>query len=303
MGIREAADWARLSRRALAARGGLRLLERFGGSRQALLADAFPGLQVPSERVRRPAGHWLQRENRRAFLEEVALRLQVRQPEDWARVRARDIVALGGRRALAIFAENKHDLLADAFPELDVDALRAAGRGHWHCPANRRRFLATTAEALGVTCKEDWRRVSKQDLLDRGGRGLFNVVPSVAAALEDAFGEEWGEGGAALAQATRPLAPTGHWHDADNVRKHLEEMAAALHLGSLEDWHRVSYAQLRTVNVRGLLAEMTLKQALALAYPDEDWSDRDVPKKAAQRHVTSCVRHIFGGTTAQPAAL
>mmetsp|Transcript_526 Transcript_526/g.1844 ORF Transcript_526/g.1844 Transcript_526/m.1844 type:complete len:320 (+) Transcript_526:385-1344(+) len=206
LGVREAADWRKLTVVRLRELGGSSLLWRYNGSVAALLRDVYPGEAGDERRARRhlSRAYWDDVERQLAFLEEVAKDFAVTRPEHWRRVTRKAIVALGGGGLLSRYAT-----AADALRALGKEA-RERGRGgavamcgvgaesvaswrptvppeHWRSPENLRRFFADAAPALGVRKAEDWTRVSVAQVKSvPGGAGMLRSS-SLGAALALAF--------------------------------------------------------------------------------------------------------------------
>lgn len=79
----------------------------------------------------------------------------------------------------------------------------------------------------------------------------------------------------------RRHAPAGYWASADNVRTFVAKLAKELRVTDMDQWYRVSAAQVCTVpGGSGLLQRMRLMDALRLTYPNEEWDEVRFSKKA-----------------------
>jgi hypothetical protein len=51
---------------------------------------------VPAERTSAPRGHWKDKENQKAFLDQLAIKLNIQKPEDWYKVTSQLVLEKGG---------------------------------------------------------------------------------------------------------------------------------------------------------------------------------------------------------------
>jgi len=203
LGITTAQEWAAVTAKQLEKRGGGRLLRMFS-SPLAAAAAAFPEMDFSGVRPRRtPKDAWTTREERRAFMDRVAAEFGVEAQEDWRKVRAEDVRKMGGASLLSRYP-SMFALLEDTY---GGDSEGEEARESWHpllCRAtvprhywgqeeNVREFLERAKEALQISCKEDWYRVSHQQLRSlRGGTMLSRF--RLGEALRMAYPEEtWDE--------------------------------------------------------------------------------------------------------------
>jgi len=151
--------------------------------------------------------------------------------------------------------------LTTVYPEYRWDSARflTPGKlrknGFWADVNNQRQFLDTIGRELGVTQVQrapvawqytnnrvvtkyaDWYKVSREQVIRKGGRALFKRHASLESALKAAYGEhEWVS--SRFVQAGR--VPRGHWDSPAKVREYLDLMKSdlgveqVLYLSSLE---------------------------------------------------------------------
>lgn len=297
-GVREKADWRAVTRRSIVALGGRGLLKECGGCMERLLREAFPEEEWSAADVSNKVanGHWLNKENRRAFLEEFAARHGIEGPEGWKKVSWKLLREGGGSGILTHFS-SLAEALQDAFPEADFANASCRARvapGHWKKRENCRAFLDGLAAKLGVERPEDWAYVSTAEVQQHGGSGMLAAHPSFFAALENAYEEIGGRGDI---RTFRPRLPSDHWAKAGAVREFLERVGRELQVMDDEGWYRVSAVQLRQLGGSGMLFRTkSLFNALCIAYPEKTWDAARMglgSKKSAQLHLTTSVAALF----------
>lgn len=196
-GVKEAADWRRVTWQDIVDMGGYQLLMRFGSVTNTL-QKVFPELSgdsIQAIRAKVSKGYWASARNRREFMDRVAKELGVESPSDWASVQHGDFKRRGGGALLAQF-DSLHAALLATYPE-HKEALEARHcrekmpNGYWQQDANVTAFIRRSEAALGVEKVEDWQRVSVQQVLDVGGAGALARM-SLAEALQLTYtGHVW----------------------------------------------------------------------------------------------------------------
>lgn len=257
------------------------------------VASSSGGLQ-PTERQER--GHWALRENRRRFLETVRERFAVEVPEDWKRVRHEDIQAMGGHSVLARYGGAVADLLKDTFPEegLEEYVCRNKVRSKfWNSPANCRAFLLHVLHSLHAPGElpsngppaSAWKRVSAEEIVQRGGSGLLKRHGSVITALRYCFPEE-----EFYEPECRPAVRKGYWDDADKRREFFARLSSTFGIETPQDWRRVSVKDVRDAGGGQLLARYpSMHEALL------DCLEESTPGKAGAWDAVSCRKHVPRG--------
>jgi len=275
-GIEGPRQWQALSQHDVVAAGGSSLLKPYKGNVSSMLRDAYPEQCADPALFylrKMPNGHWRERENRRKFLDFVKERMRVQSSADWGRVKVKDLLDLGGRGLLdwAHFAVQERGgsriplrlLLEDCYPEEDFRSLWKSRRfqtWNWESKKDRRVFLDSVAEAMGIVRHTDWKAVRVQDILDMGGRGLLQKMGSLHAALLEHVGD------VVPASALQGRIAPEHWDDDENVRQFVQYAAEKLLVRDLQDWRRVPHADVQQVGGSGLLRRVGLRSALETTY-------------------------------------
>jgi len=179
-------SWRSVSYADVVDAGGKGLLNRYDGSVFRLLCDSFPEMDLaePECRERVSRGHWAARENRLAFLAKLREEHGIASPEDWRDVTTIQVRELpGGSGFLSHYGNNffaaLSDLLADKQEEQPawqaVKQLRPVlPQRYWQDEANVKAFVKHCEEALQLERPEDWRRVSRSQLVELGGATLLH---------------------------------------------------------------------------------------------------------------------------------
>eukprot|EP00011_Vannellida_sp_DIVA3-517-6-12_P005193 CAMPEP_0114615192 /NCGR_PEP_ID=MMETSP0168-20121206/6039_1 /TAXON_ID=95228 ORGANISM="Vannella sp., Strain DIVA3 517/6/12" /NCGR_SAMPLE_ID=MMETSP0168 /ASSEMBLY_ACC=CAM_ASM_000044 /LENGTH=467 /DNA_ID=CAMNT_0001826257 /DNA_START=199 /DNA_END=1602 /DNA_ORIENTATION=+ len=322
-GVETDQDWRRVLTKDVVAAGGAGLLKLYGNSVFAALVGTFPDKEWNELEVRStvPKGYWLERDNRKKFLEsfkrkwrpsgkdgtdaEPALHLD---RSVWQQVEGLDILALpGGASFLKHYGYSLLRALRDLEPEHtwnaeDVSASKKP-KHFWKDAANLRRFLDTLAEAKGIKSPMQWKDVKNSDVIEGGGYSLFEHHGTLFNALQAAYPEQ-----EFFVDQCRPSVPRSHWQDEGNVRDFIARVSRSLRIEGPADWARVSHQQLRELGGGSLLASMTLANALEIADPDGGpWnfvSERTTsqPGRCNQRGLAVAIANLLGASQLQRGA-
>lgn len=322
LGVESLQDWKRVTRKDVEAAGGAGLLKRYNNSLFLMLKACLPekGITVAMVRRRARKGQWGSWENRRQFMEEVAAKKHIRHAVDWATVRVKDVVALGGGGLLKHYNDSVIAAVIDLFPELCVKPVppgatgaskveaeekgeqllqrRQLEKGHWDCPERRKAFVELIKKEFHVSTPGDWKKVSARDVIERGGAGLLARYRfSLHALLVDTATSTEAKKDMAVFRC-RGQTPRKYFESEENVAAYLRELKEELGIVHDEEWFRLSSEQLRKLKGRELWRR-GLMSALPVAFPDTNWEQvrRRAPvamlKKASQRVLRLRLQSIF----------
>ncbi len=175
LGFKEIEDWYGLMVRDLLEHRGSTLATRFNNVPAAIVMTHFPDHPWEEWRfVHTPTGFWSKRKNRRRYLEWLGKKLGFERPEDWYRIRSRDITENHGGGLLHSFRGSPSALVIDTMPEYDWEVWLFDGVPFrfWYDPKNQKRYLKWLGKKLGVEKTIDWSRVPMQAFIDNHGGGL-----------------------------------------------------------------------------------------------------------------------------------
>lgn len=293
------AGWKEVTNKEVGAAGGGGLLRKYEGSLRAALAEAFPEAEFASAvdidcRPRVAPSHWESQENRQAFFDDVARKLGIEQPEQWATVTTAQVQEFPGASAVLRKAKGSlHTALQDAYPQQNFDERNRVkvGQHFWASRENRKRFLEDIAEKFHVKKPEDWRKVTRLQVCQENGSGLFSIYPTLFAALEDLYPED------VDILSCRSAVPSAYWEVEENVIAFVKKLERDLQIKTRNDWCRVAQFQVKAAGGAGLLRVMSLREALELVYPEEKWEEAawGGSKKATQRQLLLLTSGILPG--------
>jgi hypothetical protein len=99
----------------------------------------------------KPYGYWTNIDNQRAFMEQLAKRLQIQHLDDWYEVKTEAVVKNGGMMLLAHYHGSLRGALQTIYPDhpWDNTKFRSKRPSHfWRNPLNQRAFVEDLAKQL-----------------------------------------------------------------------------------------------------------------------------------------------------------
>ena len=164
-------DWNSITKKQIISNGGSRLFSKYSMYEIKCLAcpEGKSSFTVPPL----VSGYWDKRENIDKFLSKMKEKYNLNTPEDWNSITKHHITSNGGRAILLKYS--LFDLKCMACPEgkLMFDNPKHSP-GYWENQTNIDHFLLKIKEKYNLNTPEDWKRISKKQIVSQGGRGLFN---------------------------------------------------------------------------------------------------------------------------------
>eukprot|EP01114_Cavostelium_apophysatum_P020910 TRINITY_DN7146_c0_g1_i1.p1 TRINITY_DN7146_c0_g1~~TRINITY_DN7146_c0_g1_i1.p1 ORF type:complete len:487 (-),score=70.02 TRINITY_DN7146_c0_g1_i1:20-1480(-) len=230
----------------------------------------------------KPAGHWKSSQNVRQFFEDVSRDLGVCSPADWGLITKQKILERGGGGMIDAFGGSVRKALEYAYPEVSWSIemfpnVPSVPTRYWLNPDNRRKFLDSLKEELGISRSSDWGKITVEQMRSKGGIGFLNHFDgSLFKALQSVYPEEiWSVHDFPNAHKVSH----SYWKDLKNQRQFLDDLAAELHIQHPKDW---GYVTRKIVEERGGLTLLSycgdsLLRALQTVYPETKWNVADFP--------------------------
>jgi hypothetical protein len=154
-----------------------------------MLETIYPGVErdfYSSNGI--PDGYWHEMENRRNYMDWIADQMKIECKEDWYGIRLEDIYKRNGRGLIRFYLDSISDLLRSIYPDStwDICLFQEENAKSARSP---REFMDALGEVLGISHLDDWYGVTKEDIINAGGRSLL---------------EEYGGSGSKLLKAAYP---------------------------------------------------------------------------------------------------
>eukprot|EP01114_Cavostelium_apophysatum_P024837 TRINITY_DN9888_c0_g1_i1.p1 TRINITY_DN9888_c0_g1~~TRINITY_DN9888_c0_g1_i1.p1 ORF type:complete len:164 (+),score=14.30 TRINITY_DN9888_c0_g1_i1:508-999(+) len=107
---------------------------------------------------RRKRNFWKSIWNRRAFLDELAKKLNIQSTSDWNNVSSDIFFRNGARSLLQYYNDSPYQMLSSLYPEIDWKSTekRSRQRKFWKTDFNQRSFMDSVASKLNIQQMSDW---------------------------------------------------------------------------------------------------------------------------------------------------
>lgn len=137
-----------------------------------------------------PRSYWNSIKNRRNFLDELAIKLDIKKSNDWGKISHRHFNEFGGRSLLSYFNGSLFCCLQSVYKGQErnlIDSLLTEiiwerkwfsnlprfPKEHWSSIENCRTFVNNIASDLNVITPRDWRRVTLTIIRNTGGQVIL----------------------------------------------------------------------------------------------------------------------------------
>ena len=180
-----------ISRNEIVQSGGRQLLRQHP-SLYSMCKALYPDFPwTLSSFARTPRGSWDSTSNQKEFFDQMIQELQLPSPLSLAEISTTEVKERGGRSIMDKYP-SYYSLLRKLYPEQDWSIARQRiPRGHWGESANVAEFVEAVRQTYAIKTKEDWYRVSLNQLGEiTGGDRLLRLFGGLGAILAEVYPEE-----------------------------------------------------------------------------------------------------------------
>ena len=178
------ADWDSISAKKIQINGGSTLLGVY--SLYEIKCMGFP--EGKSNFVKRnrkiSSEYWNDEENVKKFLENLQIKLQLTSFEDWNSLSKKRLINHGGGGLLNIYS--MYDIKCIAFPEgKSYFSKPVKSALYWDNLENIENFIKELKEKYNLQSSDDWKRISKRQIIENGGWGFLKKYAKEKISKED----------------------------------------------------------------------------------------------------------------------
>ena len=210
--------------------------------------------------------HWKNLENQKAFLNDLALKFNIKSMKDWIYVNESQVKDQGGLGIL-YFHGSLRNALMEVFPEKDWSILPDISpddQSIWFDPKHQRSLFDQIAAALHITSPSEWFSVPIEKIKALGGGKILIYYPSLLDTLKALYPEhKWNK----CKKSSKNL---DYLLNIENKRKFLDDIAKHLHLKTPRDWI-VSSSSVKKLSTSLLKMYSSYYAMLRDVYPDKNW--------------------------------
>jgi len=134
-----------------------------------------------------PRKYWMNEENHRSFLDQLAKKHKVKEPSDWGKVTTKDILESKGKRLLDCHG-TFFNALQSAYPDVKwqrewFPRVSKYPEDFWKQIENRRIFLDAIAAEYHIKQPHHWQRITRTLIVNKGGRSLLTKYKNSMVSL------------------------------------------------------------------------------------------------------------------------
>lgn len=295
LGYSKPEDWYQAKEATFYGNKGTGFLQEFDGYIDAI-SQSFPDFDwKPWLFHQVPEGYWDDPKNRRACIEWLQKKLNLKSREDWYQVSQSDILNSGCGGLLHYSSASVRAIVEDAYPEYEWLPWKfpATKNYFWEDAKNRMWYLKWLGGQLGYVEAEDWYKVTQRIFIDNYGAGLINnqyhgiPLNAVSELYPDYDWKPW----------LFSKVPRGFWLDEKNCRDYMMWLEKKLGYTKPEHWYRVKRPDFSHNHGGGLMRRLgSPLLAVMCLYPDFPWEpDKFHRGLRAQRQLFSCVTKLYPG--------
>ncbi len=251
-------------------------------------------VKIPGSNVRAAQHYWSDVFHQRAFLDELAKKLNIRSHDDWYSLTGRTLRKQGGAGLLAKYGGSLTNLFKTVYPEYlvfvryrvynsifqwNATRFRRVPNKHWDTVDNQRIFMDEITKRLNITYPEQWYKISHSTLRNIGAYGLiekyngslpkllqsvYPEYPSVSSLYASNLQYSWDT------SKFRSHLAIGYWNNLTNQRNFMEELAKKLNITEKESWYKVTSTVLLQHGANSLLTKHngSLRRLLKTVFPE-----------------------------------
>ena len=171
LNLTSAEDWNLLTQKQIVENGGSSLLKTY--SMFEIKCFGFPDGKSLFSQPKKSQKYWENQENIQSFLLMMKEKFNLNSAEDWNSITFNQIKACGGCRLLKKYSV--YEIKCLAFPGgIDIYVKPNKPFGFWNNDLNFQNFINRLKEKYNIKTIDDWKRISKNQIITEGGWGIFS---------------------------------------------------------------------------------------------------------------------------------
>lgn len=214
---------------------------------------------------------WKDKKSRKNFFERLAVKLGLKEMDDWYKVTQTDMSRHGGSSLITYYYGSVSKALNDIYPEHNWIPWKfpSVNDGIWQDVTKHKEFFDWLGVKLGYKCIDDWYNITSREIHQNGGDGLMQgFAGSPYLVLSKVYPQhEW------LPWRFAGGVPKHYWQDMSKRVQFFEWLGRQLGYKEMEDWYDLSHQHVFQF-APGLLVNYYKNspfKALQDVYPQYNW--------------------------------
>ena len=224
-------------------------------------------------------GFWKNADNHKKFMNDLSIKLNIQNPQDWNKISTSTIKKNGGKTLLQVYGDLFH-LLKFVYPEInwDVNQRNQVPRHYWSDLHHQRQFLLTIESKYKINSVEDWSQIDRKTLIKEGGSHLLRKYKNnFLSLLQTCFPERNFQ--FFRLQKLSPHSLSTIPQQREYITRHI---LPKLKITKNEDWYKVSSKEFKNSapSARTILSLYSDRLFLMLrsVFPEYQWDLFQFPK-------------------------
>ena len=266
-----AMEWKKISASNFIENKGKGLLQQYPSIGDALISVYSDyNWEINDVRDKKPAGYWTLKENQSKFLIELYEKLYPNDKnKNWTKISLEDIKKHGGSLILQEYNSYLH-CITTLFPnvnekEIWINSQNNISAKYWDNLSNQRDFLLKIKEIYNIKDTKDWKKITRNNIIEHKGSGLLRKYSSVFECLKANFPDEnW--------DYLHPRVSDGWWDNYENRREFFDSFAKKEKIETMNDWSKIKKQQFIDIGAGSLFSKFnSIYEILSNTYPEKNW--------------------------------
>ena len=270
-------DWHKISKRKIIKNRGKNLIYYFySNDLKKLLTTIYPNFawefddKIHSKKIA-PADQFFSLQSQRQFMDNLFIKLNLKTINEWENKRSK-IQSNGGTLLLSKYPKYS-DFLSTIYPNFpwnfDQFITRKNSLKYFQLIENQRQFMDDLFIKSKLNSLDDWLNISKQSIIDRGGKWLFSIYEQNMNSLLSSIypHHNWNI-------SKYRSNSNQYFRSIENQREFMDELFIKLKLKSKEDWLKVTKSSIIKKGGFSILSYYSHDFSLLLSsiYPNFNWN-------------------------------
>ena len=266
-------DWYQITRKQLKENGGKSLISYYySNDMKLLLSTIYPhhnwnfNILIKLNSI----GYFKSIENQQKFMDDLFKKLELKSIEDWNKVSMSSIINNGGKNLLYHYENDFNRCIRSIYSDIDWDSVEKPRKTesikYFELIENQRLFMNYLYEKFKLNSLDDWITISKEKIIENGGKNLFFYHQNIQSLLKEIFPfHQWNFGSI--------FAKKNYFHSILNQRLFFDNLFIKLKFKSLEDWKKITKNKLTKWKAKNILKYYSnnLKELFTSIYPNYPW--------------------------------
>ena len=259
-------DWNKLTTKQIQKEGGSRVLKIYSIYELKCLGNPDVELKYSNDSLNKlkSKGYWDNKENLQNFINKIKKKLNLKTTEDWDKISSSQVKKLGGGTLLQNYSMFDVRCMGCYEYKLKFGSKQIKSKGFWEKKENILNFLNELKQKYNLNTSDDWNKLTQQQIKDNGGVRLVNIYSmfEIRCIGCSEYQLKYSH------KMKYKKKPSGYWENDENIIQFLHYFKEKQNLKNIEDWNRISLAQIRYHGGSQILTKYSKDEIIKIANKD-----------------------------------